>query len=326
MAAELQDFVEFTLHIENEIVPVIDRAEEEDIFDDAEFMEEEERPPFDNRNVFVYMGGWNDHVPNNVIRARVDPSVGTIRNGVFNERLQLEEVELCEGLQQIGEDEHYAEVFKECLSLRRVEIPSSVTLIRSGAFLECINLEEVVFNEGLHTIEERAFCSCIESLKRIDLPATIRHIGADAFCYCSSLVSINIPDGVESIGNSAFRECNISTFRIPSSITTIPNNGSNGNGMFSHCKCMFSIEIPEDITRIGQSTFSNCDSLRNVALPSNARTSDDMFDTCKDMKELFFGHQPLLIMALKNRFRNLPVHKMLYYQSFLLQWSISLKH
>jgi hypothetical protein len=45
-------------------------------------------------------GGARD--PQNVVRVRVDPSVALIPNGTFYKCMKLTEVELCEGLVEMG--------------------------------------------------------------------------------------------------------------------------------------------------------------------------------------------------------------------------------
>ena len=53
--------------------------------------------------VFVYTGeGGAAAVPLNGVRVRVDPSVTSIPANAFNERTKLIEVELCEGIVEIG--------------------------------------------------------------------------------------------------------------------------------------------------------------------------------------------------------------------------------
>ena len=53
-----------------------------------------------------------------------------------------------DGLLEIGE-----EAFSYCDSLKRIVIPSTVTVIRDTAFMLCDKLEEVELCEGLQTIE-----------------------------------------------------------------------------------------------------------------------------------------------------------------------------
>ena len=96
---------------------------------------------------------------------------------------------------------------------------------------------------------------------------------------------------------------------------------------------MFSAEIPETVTQIEQSTFSECHSLRNVAMPPSAsvdpssflpfgRNDEGFFHHlfCGDLLQLFGEPSPLIssqiVNELKHRFDNLPIHKMLYYQSY----------
>ena len=121
--------------------------------------------------------------------------------------------------------------FRDCSSLKSIEIPAGVTSIGDQAFLECRNLESVTFAEGsqLTSIGSDAFKYC-SSLTSISIPAGVTSIGEYAFYYCSSLTSISIPAGVISIGSYAFRDC--------SSLT--------------------SISIPAGVTSIGEYAFSGC--------------------------------------------------------------------
>ena len=84
--------------------------------------------------VFVFMGEGGPHVPDDVVHVRVHPSVTVIPDGAFDSKKKLEEVELCEGLLEIGTG-----AFDNCISLKRVKIPSTVTLIGDSAFTRCKN-------------------------------------------------------------------------------------------------------------------------------------------------------------------------------------------
>ena len=56
-----------------------------------------------NANDFVYTGTGGAEVPDDVLRVLVDPSVTSIPARAFYERNKLVEVELCEGLVEIGD-------------------------------------------------------------------------------------------------------------------------------------------------------------------------------------------------------------------------------
>ena len=59
-----------------------------------------------NAEVFVYTGGRGAAIPDDAVRIRVNSSVTSIPTEAFSEqrRSSLAEVELCEGLVEIGDD------------------------------------------------------------------------------------------------------------------------------------------------------------------------------------------------------------------------------
>ena len=119
--------------------------------------------------VFVYMGG-DMEVPDDVVRVRVHPSVTVIPEAAFYDRQQLEEIELCDGLLEIG-----ACTFRGCFLLKHISIPSTVTMILGSAFNNCGKLETIQLNEGLLEIGDYAFCGCKE-LNAATIPSSARTI------------------------------------------------------------------------------------------------------------------------------------------------------
>ena len=213
----------------------------------------------DDEGVFIYMGGEGTGVPSNTIRAKVHPSVNELTTS-FNDHRRLEEVELCDGLVHIGRH-----AFEGCCELRRVNIPSTVSVINNYAFSRCWKLEDFEISEGVENICMGAFASC-RSLRHITLPSTLRTIEEDAFMDCKSL---------------------------------------------------FSAELSGNIYYIGGNVFKGCYSLRNIAIPLDAIVAgkNRTFTQCTDLQQLF-GTQEEIVNALQHRFDNLPIHKMIYYQSY----------
>ncbi|KAL7540551.1 hypothetical protein ACHAXR_010894 [Thalassiosira sp. AJA248-18] len=150
---------------------------------------------------FLYMGQERDDIPDDVTRVRVDHSVTRIPFGAFSSLKKLVEVELCEGLEEIGN-----RAFYECVSLRRITIPSTVLRILNYAFSNCTQLEEVELCEGLLEIGEYAFYKCA-SLSHIKIPSTVRRIPDCAFYYCEKLEEVELCEGLVEIGVSAFSFC-----------------------------------------------------------------------------------------------------------------------
>ena len=178
-------------------------------------------------------------VPDDVARVRVHPSVTIIPQRAFYACDKLEEIELCDGLLEIGE-----RAFQYCRSLGSISIPSTVTMIRRSAFNVCEKLETIQLNEGLLEIGDYAFYSC-KSLNAINIPSTVRTIGNYAF-YHTKLSHIHLPDGIESIGGRAFRYSKLLNFRMPPLITTIPE------GLFDTCGSLFSLELSESTAQLGE--------------------------------------------------------------------------
>jgi hypothetical protein len=222
-----------------------------------------------NADVFVYTGEGGESPPQNIVRVRVDPSVTSIHAKAFHQRKKLAEVELCEGLVEIGEES---------------------------------------FSRW-----------CDHSITKINIPTSLRRICDDAFRY-SLRCPIRLHNGIESIGGGAFAYCIFTNFRVPSLITVIPN------GILYKCKTIFSLELPEIVTEIGKYALLHCYCLRNVAFPPNAVFGDDIFidedDDYHNMMEirtdlqLRFGSDLEIIRNLMHRFDELPIHRIVYYQSY----------
>jgi hypothetical protein len=213
--------------------------------------------------VFVYTGPRGIDVPQNVVRLRVDPSVTSIPVFAFDGHKKLAEVELCEGLVEIGVD---------------------------------------------------SFAYCNHSITKINTPHSLRRINDRAF-YHSLRCPIRLHDGIESIGTMAFSSCIFTNFRVPPLITVI-------QGILYNCKSTFSLELPETVIEIGNGALACCYCLRNVAFPPNAVIDDQIFigrhiiDTVTDLQQLFGNSNAGIIRALQHRFDGLPIHSIVYYQSY----------
>eukprot|EP00970_Alexandrium_tamarense_P015664 scaffold5368_cov206-Alexandrium_tamarense.AAC.6 len=266
---------------------------------------------------------------------------------VTNVKIELVEVEFCEGLQTIGEM-----AFRSCTSLRSIHIPSTVEDISLEAFAYCTSLTEVELCKGLGTIEDSAFRYCL-SLSRISIPSTIRDIPDRAFTGCSNLtevelreglrtigeyafacckslahitipstvteigneafdksglISIDLPDSITSIGNRAFRYCKLVSFRMPPLVEVVPNE------CFRYCRTLMSTELPAGSTMFDSDCFTECCRLRNMAA-KGITMRHSLFTRYQDLEQLF-GTDRGVQEALMNRFVGRPVHEICYYHSY----------
>jgi hypothetical protein len=195
----------------------------------------------------------------------------------------------------------------------RVRVDPSVTSIPISSFEERKKLAEVELCEGLVEIRGYSFAYCYHSITKINIPISLRRINHCAF-HSSLRTPIRLHDGIESIEAYAFCGCIFTNYRVPPLITVIPN------GILYKCTTMFSLELPHSVTEINEGAFYQCFCLRNVAFPPNAdvhifggrgefeRNEYDLFQ--------LFGSIEEMINELWHRFDILPIHKLVYYQSY----------
>ena len=133
-----------------------------------------------NTDVFVYTGEGGLEAPRDMVRVMVDPFVTLIPARAFYERKKLAEVELCEGLVEIGEQS-----FRYCdRSIRKINIPNSIRRIKDCAFggsLRC----PIRLHDGIESIGEGSFSSCIFTNFRV--PPLITVIPNSIFQACRAM-------------------------------------------------------------------------------------------------------------------------------------------
>ena len=98
--------------------------------------------------------------------------------------------------------------------------------------------------------------------------------------------------GVTSINHAVFEGCTgLITITIPNNVTSIGDtNYSNsfpGHGAFSNCTSLASVNIPEGVTNIGYYAFLGCSMLNNIVLPEGLTTiGKDAFSGCSSIEEI----------------------------------------
>jgi hypothetical protein len=145
-------------------------------------------------------------------------------------------VELREGLESIDKW-----AFRNCTSLQRIRIPSTVKVIGEYAFSGCSQLMHVELREGLESIGQRAFRNCT-SLQRIRIPSTVKVIGRRAFYRCTELIHVVLREGLERIDRGAFDRCtSLERISIPFTVHCIHKDA------FRNCSYLVAIEFCEEV-------------------------------------------------------------------------------
>eukprot|EP00980_Cylindrotheca_fusiformis_P019827 scaffold6966_cov112-Cylindrotheca_fusiformis.AAC.5 len=198
--------------------------------------------------------------------------------------------------------------FGWCHSLRKVIVCSSSTKLGEGAFKCCSRLLSVELPEGLEVIPEFAFDDC-QALVQVQLPETLKRIGYCAFSNCKGLKRLKfVPEGSPDTSSSnpnleegtivfpetanlqidygAFMGClGFRKVIICSASTKL------GGGVFSNCRSLLSVELPDGLQVIEQELFGCCVSLEAVKIPSSViKIGETAFSHCSSLTSLDFPH------------------------------------
>ena len=171
--------------------------------------------------------------------------------------------------------------FMDCIGVKSVTLPDTVTDIGPRAFAYCTVLESVTLPEGLESIGDSAFWNCYR-LTEITIPTTVTSIGGHAFASCENLKSIVLPEGIEEIGAFTFYFCkNLESIVIPQSVTSI------GDNAFNYCQSLKTISLPAGLTTLGWDVFLSCRNLQKIVLPEGITEIPRFsFFGCSNLKEI----------------------------------------
>lgn len=187
------------------------------------------------------------------------------------------EVEIPAGITEIGSN-----AFMRNTSLEKVIFCDGITKIGNSAFAGCSNLREIINTEDLETIGDYGFSNC-EVLSGDVLRSPALHtIGNYAFMNCDSLGGdtgeLPLGESLISIGTSAFQECSgFTSVSIPDGITRIEPS------VFSQCYDLETVKFPESLESIGSKAFEHT-GLKDLELPEGLKSIEEFaFSYCYDL-------------------------------------------
>lgn len=240
--------------------------------------------------------------------------VVSLREECFEDK-RVRKVFLPEGIKKIPFG-----AFANCVSLKEVYIPNSVSTIEDYAF-ENTKLRYVKLPLNLESIGMAAFNNC-KKLKNIDFPDNLKKIEADAFHGCESLKFIDLSNVDITIGDCAFYGCkslndvNVSDnsifgtdifgfcfgikepiytsstfvflpketegeFIVPEGIQTI------SGGAFNGCYLITSIILPQSVLKIEELAFACCLSLKSLIINSNVNyIGEYAINSCPSLRKI----------------------------------------
>lgn len=170
--------------------------------------------------------------------------------------------------------------FANCAKLESIVIPGTITEIPMYCFTECASLVSVDIPESVTQIDTAAFNECA-SLRSIEIPKNVDKIADFLFNGCISLESVTVSQDITDIGKAAFQECaSLTSFDIPETVTSIKSYAFYGSGLES-------VEIPEGVSALEDSTFAKSENLHTAKLPSTVQTLDyDVFFGCVSLESV----------------------------------------
>ena len=198
---------------------------------------------------------------NGLTSVTIPNSVTTIGTYAFYNCSGISSITIPYSVTRIGEI-----VFGNCSNLEIVNYNAqNCTLIAHdgtySVFKNCSSLRVLNIGENVETIPAFVFYGCY-GLTSITIPNSVTSIGDYAFAHCQNMTSISIPNSVISIGSGAFYCCKgLTSITLPNSVTNI------SYAMFTGCSNLTSVTIPESITGIGDGAFSTCTSLTSITFP-----------------------------------------------------------
>lgn len=147
-------------------------------------------------------------------------------------------------------------------NIKRVKLPSSVSIIGEAAFAET-PLETIEIPASVSSIGPRAFYMC-GTLLSVDLSSSsIRVVPEQCFYACSSMKQILLPSSVTAVESRAFMKSDVERLDVPS-VSVI------GDYAFAEMPSLTEIEIRNG-AKLGEGAFFNDGVLGHIAgTPSNS--------------------------------------------------------
>lgn len=162
----------------------------------------------------------------------------------------------------------------------------------------------LIINEGVEEIEYYDLIGVNKKrIKNIQFPASLKRIGSQAFEGYEELTSIQLPDSLNKIESEAFKYCwRLDSINIPSSVTSIRENAFHGTSIHQFTtydngqkyiwlgdwdSTPAVVTIPEGVTTLESEAFRDNPMIQSVTLPSTIKKIGELtFLNCSSLKEI----------------------------------------
>ena len=200
--------------------------------------------------------------------------------------------------------------------LQEAYLPENIGAISNSAFSNCMQLKKVIWKCKCDSIPYHCFDTCsslnqfdfsnikkigyggfwASGLQKIHLPFNIKEIEAQAFSDCENLSQVIWNCEYKEVSELCFFGCSSLKQFSFSNIKKLKARAFAGSGLTS-------ITLNKG-TEVGKSCFAGCNDLEKVEWLSARSIKGDIFENCKNIKEVFISDKVKTIK--KTAFRSSP--------------------
>lgn len=192
----------------------------------------------------------------------------TVGDGAFAANDNLVNIEFG-GLKEIAPF-----MFAECVQLKEVVIPDTVTYLGESSFEGCTGLRSVTLSKSLTKISSGAFCNT--GIASVILPDSVTAVEDRAFKQ-TKLTAIDL-NNVETIGAEAFNATKIATVQSEKVVKL-------GSGAFSSDVILNKVSFP-NVTIVGSEAFKDCITLSVAELKKAEIIGSGAFYGCSSLTNI----------------------------------------
>lgn len=230
--------------------------------------------------------------------------VTRIPESLFMNCKNLKEIQISESVKEISKYAFYS------TGIAELTIPMNVIKIGESPFGNCKDLTTIYYNAQNCAMDNAIssnsltniiigddvsvlpsyFINDCENITQITIPKNVNIIGGYAFAFCDNLKTIYFdaensetqaaPNGISNVFWTCFSLENVV---VGDNVKTIPNS------LFSDCRGLKNIIIPNSVTEIGEWAFAST-SISSIIIPNNiTKIGNGAFADCLDLNTLYFN-------------------------------------